>query len=177
MPIVNEKLNTTFYWVTSDDIKEEHNDIKINQVYVWILTADNKVIFVSKDGQKWQFPGGHPEMRESLIETAIREVDEEAGQDIQSIADQLKFFGYYFVSEPNPEGSALVEILQTRLFIKLDKNSQDLILKSREKATERESERINFVKAFTIAEACEIIPWLGKTDELKAFKAKAGITD
>ena len=174
---MDTNLTTTFYWVKNDDIKAEHQAIKVNQVYVWILTSDNKVIFVSKDGQKWQFPGGHPEAGESLVETAVREVSEEAGQDIQAIADQLKFFGYYYVSEPNQEGTALVEILQTRFFIEIDKNSQDLVLKSQEKDTERESERINFVKAFTIAEACEMIPWLGKTEELKTFKEKVGITD
>ncbi|HOX96631.1 MAG TPA: NUDIX hydrolase [Candidatus Woesebacteria bacterium] len=174
---MDTKLNTSFCWVGGDVIKNEHQSTKVNQVYVWILTADNKIILVSKDGQKWQFPGGHPELGETFVETAVREVSEEAGQDITDISDKLRFFGYYFVSEPNSEGTSLVDILQTRFFIKLEKNSQDLTLKSQEKETEKMSERINFVKAFTIAEACDIIPWLGKSDELKTFKKKAGITN
>lgn len=164
-------METTFSWITSDKINDEHKTIRVNQVYVWIFTYDNKLILVSKDGHKWQFPGGHPQLDEVPTETATREVLEETGVDISDKISNLRFFGYYLVSEPNSDRTSLVNILQLRFLLKLDISNQNLVFKPQEKDTEAETAKVHFVKAFSIEEACEIIPWLAKTDELQAFKA------
>lgn len=169
-------MDTTFYWVTSDVIKNEHKSIKINQVYVWLLTKDKKIALVSKDGQKWQFPGGHPLIREQIFDTAARELDEELGLDISHFKNLTKQFGYYVVNEPSSDKTTMVDILQIRMICKIDKDSDSLKIHPKEKDTEKEKERINFTNFFTIEEACKNIPWLGKTEELKVFLTKAKLS-
>lgn len=64
-------------WIDSDKIKEEHNNLVVLQIYCWVSTTDDKVILVSKDNIKWQFPGGHPEEGETHEQTVHRELMEE----------------------------------------------------------------------------------------------------
>lgn len=168
---MGNQLPTTFTWITSDHILEEHKNIKINQVYVWVKTNDNKIIMVSKDGNKWQFPGGHPNTGESPEMTAIRELKEEAGLDISKSESSITFFGYYLVSEPNETGTTLVNILQLRYLISIPENSNELNLKPEENEEEPVEKRINFVRPLTIEEACKYTPWLAKTEELSTFKS------
>src|SRR5664279_3225705 len=97
-------------WVSNKDIKAEDKDIAVMQVYVWVLTQDEKVILVSKNGRSWQFPGGKPNAGETLVETAVREVQEETGLDIANYASGLEFFGYYRINEPNAVPSTYLQI-------------------------------------------------------------------
>ena len=48
--------------------------------------VNDKVLTVRKRGtEKFMFPGGKPELGESALDTAIREVKEEIGQDVESL--------------------------------------------------------------------------------------------
>jgi 8-oxo-dGTP pyrophosphatase MutT (NUDIX family) len=170
-------MNTTKFvreWFTTDsvfNIAEEHKDTRVAQVYIWIYTTDKKLIIVSKDSRKWQFPGGKPNKGETLDQTAIREIYEETGIDIKQQVSELTFFGYYFQREVEVMSDINVdEFLQLRYILKLNKASTDLTLEPNE--VEGERGQIQEVRAVTVEEACELIPWLGATEELGAFKSK-----
>ena len=61
-----------------------------------VIYHDNKILLLKrKDNQKWTLPGGTLEMNESLIQCAVREVEEECGLHV-SITDTI---GIY--SNPN----------------------------------------------------------------------------
>lgn len=79
-------------WNESPEIKKEHKNLKINQIYCWIKSVDNKVILVTKDNKKWQFPWWHPEFWEDYKSTLQREIFEETGLDISNYLDKLDFF-------------------------------------------------------------------------------------
>ena len=51
---------------------------QITQVSAVCFTADDKILMISKDGTRWNIPGGHPEDGESLEDALRREVWEEA---------------------------------------------------------------------------------------------------
>ncbi len=48
------------------------------------ITADGQVVLISKDGVRWDWPGGHQEQGESWEQTLRREVLEEACSTIRS---------------------------------------------------------------------------------------------
>jgi len=66
-------------WKSADKIEPIDSELPVRQVYVWVSTQDECIAIVSKDGEKWQLPGGKPEPGETLKETAVREVYEETG--------------------------------------------------------------------------------------------------
>ncbi len=73
---------------------------------VWILTktTPKKVVLIHhKKFEKWVQPGGHVEMFENPIETAIREVKEETGLDIEFFAKSIKRIDDIGVFLPIPE--------------------------------------------------------------------------
>lgn len=151
-------------WFTVNSVTDENNEIEIRQVYVWLVTSDKKIVIVSKDGEKWQFPGGHPDEEDnSLIHTATREVLEETGLDISDVNEDLEFFGYYLIDEDGDR------FLQVRFILNLDKDSNDLDLNTHNEVIE---DSIKFIKAVTLKEATELIPWLSSTDEFKVIQSK-----
>lgn len=163
-------LKPVLTWFTKNSIPEEYKDLQIRQVYCWIYTSDNKIIIVSKDGEKWQFPGGHPFEGETLIETCLREVEEETGINLSKYEQNIKMFGYYVVKKFDPNKNKYIDFVQTRFFVKLNESSNDLDLKPKEKESEDALEKITDVKATSIDDACIIIPWLRDTTELLAFE-------
>lgn len=65
-----------------------------------ILNKENEVLLGLRKGShgegEWSFPGGHVEFGETLINTAIREVKEETGLDIEefsliSVCDEMRY--------------------------------------------------------------------------------------
>jgi 8-oxo-dGTP pyrophosphatase MutT (NUDIX family) len=53
------------------------------------LTGDG-VVLLSRDGERWEFPAGRPEMQESLLDTLRREMREEACCKVEA-AEALGF--------------------------------------------------------------------------------------
>lgn len=148
-------------WIKSEGVLEDHKNIAIRQVYCWILTEDTKIIIVSKDGQKWQFPGGHPEAGESIKETCLREVKEETGIDLLTVNLDSKMFGYYHIVENGDE------YLQVRVTVRMAAVSNDLDLVPQERDEEG---IVHYVEAVTLEEATKRIGWLKSTEEYSDFK-------
>jgi 8-oxo-dGTP pyrophosphatase MutT (NUDIX family) len=160
------KINMT--WITAKAIHPEHGALPVRQVYVWLFTPDEKFLVVSKDGHKWQFPGGKPDTGETARQTAVREVKEETGVDISQQASQLKFFGYYHVVKIEDDGSSQ-EFLQLRFTLRLEKPADALSLHvEHEDSSQDTSDQVKFARAVTVEEAKSLIFWLDGSDELKA---------
>jgi ADP-ribose pyrophosphatase YjhB (NUDIX family) len=70
------------------------------------VTADNCVVLISDDGERWSWPGGRPEGDETWEETLRREVLEEACANVVN-ARLLGFLRLAHLSGPN-QGLALV---------------------------------------------------------------------
>jgi len=82
------------------------------------ITEEGLIVLVTKDGESWCLPGGHPENNETIEETFIREVREEACASVQ----HLVYLGATEIKDPrNPEG--LTVNYQARFWarVKLDK--------------------------------------------------------
>jgi 8-oxo-dGTP pyrophosphatase MutT (NUDIX family) len=148
-------------WFTADFIQKQHKNIEIRQVYVWILTLDKKIVIVGKKDGTWQFPGGHPNEGETLVETAAREVFEEAGLNISKSREDLTFFGYYLI-EINDD-----VFIQTRFMIKLDQSSEELKLNTDNEVLGDNIARVCIV---SLNEVVKLIPWLGSTEEYNTVK-------
>lgn len=162
-------LDPKMTWFFSSDVLPEHRNLKHKQVYCWILSNDNKLALVSKDGKKWQFPGGHPEEDESVLETCYREVNEEVGIDLRKLDVKPEFFGYYVVQEFDPKTDEVSEkYLQLRLFVCLKQGSGDLTLEVNEH--DNEERKVYHAKWHTFKESGQGIFWFNGSNELKAFK-------
>lgn len=165
---------STMTWNTSTVIKPEHKDLRYTQVYCWIYTTDQKIILVSKDNKKWQFPGGKPIVGESMLETCYREVNEETSLNLNEIGLEPTFFGYYLIEEHNKETKEKTdEYLQLRFFVKINKSSNELVLATNER--EGDVDQIMSVKAFSFVEAGDLIFWFTGSNEFKAFKESAEV--
>jgi 8-oxo-dGTP pyrophosphatase MutT (NUDIX family) len=161
------KFKRTF--VEAGDILPEHKELHHRQVYGWINTLDNKIVLVSKDGNKWQFPGGKPDTGESHLETLQREVYEETGINVEKLETKPRFFGYYVVDEVNEDSEEIVNsFLQIRYKIQPQISSNDLTLEPQEIDTE---DYIKYADFLTIEEAEDLISWMRDSDELRAFLA------
>lgn len=69
-----------------------------------IIIKDNKVLLIyEKTAQYWGFPKGHMESGESEIETAIREVKEEVGLDVEIEIDKRYVLNYVIDGKINKE--------------------------------------------------------------------------
>lgn len=148
-------------WIESTNIKVEHQKYEIKQAYCWLISADKKIVLVSKDNIDWQFPWWKPEKNESLESTIIREIQEETGVDISDYTNYLKFFGYYWINDNN------VNYLQVRLVLKLNNNSSSYVLKQNEIIDSKNP--IIIAKFISLDEITEIIPWLHNSQELMSF--------
>ncbi len=168
---MEEPISYAMNWFTADEIGEDHRHLPVTQVYVWIGTADHKLVLVSAKPGRWQFPGGHPEKGETLLETAIREVFEETGLDISREKGNLRFFGYYLVEEKQG-GKVIKRYLQVRYFLLLREMSEKVKVFVNER--ENEERKVNNVGVFSLAKAYQLIPWLSTAQELAVFKEKVG---
>ena len=67
---------------------------------VWAGDKDGKVLLLNSEGE-WVFPKGHVEKGEGFLQTAIREVYEEAGVRLeeQNSLGQIDEFSFYFKGE------------------------------------------------------------------------------
>lgn len=162
----------TMEWVTSPVIILDDNQLPVRQVYVWYLTPDGKFLLVSKDGKKWQLPGGKPGASESLVQTAVREMQEETGLSIADEVTGLTFFGYYRVTKHERDGSQ-EQFLQVRLYLKSRARADELNLSADgEDWSQAEADQIMHVCAVTSVEACNLIPWLSSSGEYRELKAQ-----
>jgi 8-oxo-dGTP pyrophosphatase MutT (NUDIX family) len=162
------KYNST--WFASDSVSVAHQNLPVTQVYGWIFIANKKLVAVSKDEIKWQFPGGHPETGESLLETLVREIWEETGIDIKGLEKTAVFFGYYVVEELNDQNQVTKKYLQVRYLLKLHKHDSELDLKTNESEEDIETVHMQFVKTFTLPELFTHIKWLEASDEYQTIK-------
>ena len=161
-------INPKISWYTNSEISLEHKHLSYKQVYCWILSEDNKLVLVSKDNKHWQFPGGHPEKNETVLETCYREVNEETGLNLTSLDISPTFFGYYVVEEFDPTINDIDTYLQLRLFAKLDKNSKELNIYPNEKVNEER--KVYYTKWFSFKELSESISWIKDSNEFNTFK-------
>lgn len=130
-----------------------------------MITEDRKVVIVSKDGKKWQLPGGKPETGESLTQTAVREVKEETGLEISNLSSYLVFFGYYVVKEIIQQKTTDT-YTQVRYFLQLPEKSPTYILSVHdEDANQTAQDIIRFAKFVTLRELEAEIPWISKSEE------------
>lgn len=140
----------------------------MNQVYAWLFTSDNKIAIVSKDGQKWQLPGGKPNRGETYLQVAVREVAEETGINTHNVSDGYKFFGYYDITETDDRGND-DEYLQLRVSLRLDRGADEYVLHQQNEDEEQiEEEQIQYAKFVTVDELVEHIPWARESAELQA---------
>lgn len=169
-----DNIESTMTWNSSNVIKAEHENLRYTQVYCWIYTTDQKIILVSKDNIKWQFPGGKPIEGENMLETCYREVNEETNLDLNSFGIEPTFFGYYVIEERNKDTKEKTdEYLQLRFFVKINKSSTELNLATNER--EDDLEQIISVKAFSFDEAGELIFWFTGSNEFKGFREYADV--
>lgn len=65
-----------------------------------IIIENNKVLLVyEKNGNFWGFPKGHMEKGENEIETALREVKEEVGLDVEIIDKERRYILNYIIRD------------------------------------------------------------------------------
>lgn len=150
-------------WVVANEVRESDSTLPIRQVYVWVVTTDGGVILVSKNGTSWQFPGGKPEAGETNIQTAVREVREETGFDITDYANDLVFYGYFNIIEPEatPE-----QYLQVRYYVSVPLTMAELVLHVEDEDTvQGEHDAIKFVEAVSLEEAHKRIGWLHESPD------------
>lgn len=155
-------------WKDGKEIHPEDQTLPVNQVYAWLFTHDNKIAIVSKDGRKWQLPGGKPNKHEIYLQTIVREVAEETGLNTDSVSSQYKFFGYYDILETDNLKND-DEYLQLRVSLKLNKNADEYILhQQNEDKKQIQEEQIRYAKFVTVDEFTQYIPWASESAELKA---------
>ena len=155
-------------WKDGKEIRPEDQSLPVNQVYAWLFTHDNKIAIVSKDGRKWQLPGGKPNKHETYLQTIVREVAEETGINTDSVFSQYKFFGYYGILETDSLKND-DEYLQLRVSLKLNKNADEYILHQQNEDEEQIwEEQIRYAKFVTVDELTQHIPWASESAELKA---------
>lgn len=156
-------------WRIIQDTPESVPGSPIRQVYVWLLTADEKVIIVSKDGENWQLPGGKPDPDENTVQTAVREVHEETGVDLSAYQQNLTFFGEYTINDPSPDTPDVYR--QVRSWVKIPQTAAELDLTTGHESTgQRPEDAVRFVQAVPVNEVHTHIPWLPQADEYKALK-------
>jgi 8-oxo-dGTP pyrophosphatase MutT (NUDIX family) len=155
-------------WILAKSILPKYQGLTVFQVYIWLISTDKKFIIVSTDGENWQFPGGEPKLNESIIETIIREVQEETGLDIKQFTKELKIFGFYVIEDI--ENGKRRKYLQVRCLLPLQDKSTNLHLQPRENPSDPEPiEHLMFVDR---EKAEKLIPWLKGSEEMKTITRK-----
>ncbi|MEO5949476.1 MAG: NUDIX domain-containing protein [Candidatus Saccharimonas sp.] len=157
-------------WRVIHEMPTDSEEVPIRQVYAWVLTSDRQVVIVSKDGEKWQLPGGKPDLGEDARQTAVREVYEETHVDLRPYQDQLTFFGEYTI-EDNESEIHPPRYRQVRSWVRLPISADQLKLSTAGEAEgQRPEDAVRFVRAVPTKNILEYIDWLDKTDEYKALK-------
>lgn len=158
-------------WHNVFTLSEPNEFLPIRQVYAWLITLDNYVVIVSKDGDQWQLPGGKPEPEENAMQTAIREVQEETGIDITTFQDQLRFFGEYTVNEGNSTIKTS-RYRQVRSLLRLPMRSDEVERSPlNEDRNQQAEDVIRFVQIVPVKDILNFMPWLETTEEYKALKS------
>lgn len=157
-------------WRVIHRMPDDEPDMPIRQVYTWLLTSDRQMVIVSKDGEKWQLPGGKPDAGENAIQTATREVFEETNINIAPYQDQLSFFGEYML-EDHETIVHPPRYRQVRAWLRLPIPASQLKLSTAGEAEgQRPEDAVRFVRTVPEKDILEYIEWLEKTDEYKALK-------
>lgn len=156
-------MSSTFH--TTKQIKPEHQDFPIKQIYLWFITKDSKLPIVSKKSGGYQLPGGKPEAGEDFLQTITREMFEESGIDISKYSEP-KMFGYYLL-ENDPNWSDLPKYLQLRYYLFVDADSEDIALSNNEREEDRDKiENAIFVDLNKLP---EYITWIKEEEEYQSL--------
>lgn len=154
---------------------EDSPGIPVRQVYVWLITSDQQMVIVSKDGANWQLPGGKPDAGENALQTVIREVFEETGIDLTSYKNRINFFGEYVLED----GATVVHPLryrQVRSWVQIEETANALKLSvGGEAAGQSLEDVVRFVRTIPVKNVLEYIPWLKEADEYKALNSNPDI--
>ena len=130
----------------------------VKQVYGVLFNELGEILIVNTVGN-WQLPGGKPEPGESWEETLIREVEEEADVEIESIIP----LGHQDVSEIKEDGKG-TPFCQLRFFAKISKLKDS----TEDPATGKIPER-KFIRPKEFSNYC---PW-GKIGQYVIDKANS----
>jgi len=134
----------------------------IRQVYIWIIDENRNIVIVSKDGVKWQMPGGKPDVNETLTETVIRELSEETGIELSEIeAKEICFFGYYDFERIDENEVVADTFQQVRCYIKLNSSRTENLSPNEPEGLDP----IKFVKKIGFDEIGNVIDWMPTTKE------------
>ncbi len=149
---------------------EDDDSIPIRQVYTWLLTNDDQVVIVSKDGESWQLPGGKPDPGENAVKTAHREIKEETGIDIKDYLGELTFFGEYNINDHSTDIHP-PRYRQVRSWLRLPMAASELSLSTAgECEGQRPEDAVRFIKVVPTKDILKYIEWLERADEYKALK-------
>lgn len=122
------------------------------QCYGFIFDEDQKILIVSSDGVSWNIPGGTVENGETLEETLIREIYEEAAVHIEPASIKPFFYQTTTIEETSEfEGSQLRYIAQ---------------VKSMEKFVKDPGGSTQFQKFIAVSELPDYIKWSGLEHEI-----------
>jgi len=162
-----KELIYTREWYPDLKIKEIHKHLPVRQVTCFIISKDNNLLLVSKDGNSWSVTAGHYEEEKdpTYIDTAVREVYEESGLDISDLTDNIGRLGYYVIEDVEEESGKVVDTyLQIRMFLVLNKNAKEVSLKP------TEGDLVKHAKFFSIEESMKLVKWLEKSPEWEVIK-------
>lgn len=153
-------------WIQSSQVLSEHKEIEVRQVSAWIVTIDNNVVLISKNGDKWTIPGGHPESGEDNNASLEREVLEESGVNIQHLSKDL--LGYYVIEES--EGQVSESFLQLRYLVRLTSLVDETFQPS-------SNDEVKFVNKFNPGDVINHVKWAKDSDDYKLLLHKLDETE
>lgn len=112
--------------------KVGHNELILNYAGCIIFDEHNRLLLQKRaDCGKWGFLGGMVEFGESVAETAVREVKEESGLDVE-ITSLYGVYSKYFAEYTNGDkAQPIVHLFKARIIggELIDKNNETLELK------------------------------------------------
>lgn len=159
---MKQNLVYTRNWYPDPQVRDEHKSLSIRQVTCFVLSKDDKLLLVSKDGDSWSVTAGHYEEEKdpTYLDTAVREVYEESGLDISSFREGVKWLGYYVIEDIDAGSKEVLDTyLQIRTYLILDKDSEEIDLKP------IEGDLVKYAKFSDTKESIELIRWLEKSPE------------